>query len=235
MPFIAGLVRSNVGAGGILFFALLHPEQASKPGFLLSALATAAIITTHSLRESSLWKSAWTISLRTSLATAPLVLWHFGGVPIIGIVANVLLLPIATLALVPLAFIHALGAAIGVDAWTAPLFTKALDGLIGSAKVLSTVDWGMNLPPPSLNQGLILAICVALCLTLRKVHQRIFVICVAALAIGSAEYVLRNREKPKNRIRMTALDVSQRRRSHYRPSRRKCNARRRRRWTSQPR
>src|SRR6185369_1366789 len=53
-------------------------------------------------------RAAFALSLRTTLATAPIVLWCFGTLPVIGVLANVLLAPFGSWLLVQLSALHAL-------------------------------------------------------------------------------------------------------------------------------
>ncbi|MCA9615935.1 MAG: DNA internalization-related competence protein ComEC/Rec2, partial [Myxococcales bacterium] len=196
-----------VTSAAILGFAIAQPDQALRPAFLLSAAATAAIVSAqaHELP----WRAAFVLSLRTTLATAPLVIWCFGELPVLGVVANVVLLPIATVLLVPLAFVHALAAGLGLESLSAPLFTTTLDALVGAAQLFTDAAPSASLPPPSVAQGWILAAATVALLATRTWRRALLVVGLAALALLAAELHLRHVAKPTGLLRLTQLDVGQ--------------------------
>ncbi|MBX3248545.1 MAG: DNA internalization-related competence protein ComEC/Rec2 [Myxococcales bacterium] len=232
MAIVAALLRAarrrpspvDVASFAILLFAIVSPDDALRPAFLLSVGATAAIVSAPRLGElttrpvlditapperPSPLRDAFAVSVRSTVGTAPLVIWCFGELPLFGVVANVVLLPLGTLVLVPLAFAHALALALGLEALTAPLFTLALDGLVGAADAFAAVSPGRALPPPSVAQGWILAFGAALALALRQ-PKHILVACIAAaLALGAAELHLRHISQPTGVLRITQVDVGQ--------------------------
>ncbi|MEM9072125.1 MAG: DNA internalization-related competence protein ComEC/Rec2 [Myxococcota bacterium] len=195
-----------VVALAVIVFSFAAPEQALRPGFLLSVLATVAIVTSKAAKTS--WESAWRISVRTTLATAPLVLWCFGGVPLVGVLANVVLVPVAAVLVVPLAFLHALAASVGLEVLTADLFVGAVDALRGAASLAALPGWGMDLPPLSVPQGWIVAVAAALMLR-GTIRQRVVIGLLAGLAIVGTEIQLRRAEQPTGVLRITQLDVAQ--------------------------
>ena len=198
---------TRVAAAAVLVFAAASPEDAVRPAFLLSIAATAAIVTAPGLREAGALRAAWDVSARTTVATAPLVLWCFGQLPPGGVVANVLLVPLATLALVPLAFAHALLASVGLGELSAPLFTGVLDALVAAAEAFAQLG-GDALSPPSVAQGVVLAAMAFVGLAARG-RRRVAVLLLGALALGAAEIHLRHVEQPRGALRVTFADVAQ--------------------------
>lgn len=213
-----------VASLAIVLFAVASPDDALRPAFLLSAAATLAIVTGARLEGSpttsptlaeaehvgaKTLRESFAMSARTTLATAPLVIWCFGELPVFGVVANVVLLPIGTLLLVPLAFAHALLASIGLESITAPLFVASLDALIGAAELFARASPGTALPPPSTIQGWILVAGAIGLLALRRPRHLALVTLVTLGALGLAEMHLRALAKPEGLLRLTQLDVGQ--------------------------
>ncbi|MCU0671331.1 MAG: DNA internalization-related competence protein ComEC/Rec2 [Myxococcota bacterium] len=211
-----------VASLAIVLFAVASPDDALRPAFLLSAAATLAIVTGTRIEGASattaaadapadarILRESFAMSARTTLATAPLVIWCFGELPVFGVVANVLLLPIGTLLLVPLAFAHALLASIGLESITAPLFVASLDALVGAAELFARVTPGTALPPPSTIQGWILVASAMGLLALRRPRHLALVGLLTAGALGLAEVHLRALAKPEGLLRLTQLDVGQ--------------------------
>jgi len=192
-------------------FALVAPEDAASPGFLLSILATAAIVTIRRDPEAPAnpLSTAWGVSTRATIATAPLVLWCFGGLPLLGVLANVILVPVAVTLLVPLVFLHALAAGVGLAPWTAPALVTVVDAVVGAADAIAVLGWGMNLPPPSQAQGL--ALCAGAFGLLAAKRWRHAAVVTAGLlaALVACELHLRHVEQPRGLLRITQLDVSQ--------------------------
>jgi competence protein ComEC len=192
----------------VLVLAATAPSQAHRPGFLLSVAATVALVTSPPI--DSPWRSVFVLSARAMVGTAPLVLWWFGSVPVIGLLGNVVLVPVGSLLLVPLAVIHAAAAvATPFDMLTAPVLTVVARGFVQACEVLSLVSWGRGLPPPSVLQGLTLAAaCTALLFTRRWV-PRALVITATVASLLAAEVWLRHAEQPRDMLRVTFLDVGQ--------------------------
>lgn len=211
-----------VASAAILGFAVASPDDALRPAFLLSATATAALVTARTWQPppaleiapatmslAGALRSSFVLSARTSLATAPIVIWCFGDFPLLGVAANVLLLPLGTLALVPLAFAHALTASVGLEDWTAPLFVSALDALVGAAELFAAVTPGTSLPPPSIAQGWVLALGALSTLATRRAPRQTLVLMATLAALVAAELHLRHETQPTGLLRLTQLDVGQ--------------------------
>lgn len=197
----------SVVALAAIVFAVLDPLRATSPGFLLSICATGAIVTMRR-RESALG-TAWVVSTRTTLATAPLVAWYFESVPVLGVVANVVLVPVAAILLLPLAFVHAWMASVGIDVGTAELFTGVLDALVGASQLVAEVGWGTDLPPLSSAQGFALALLAFALLAIRSPRRWCAVLVIGVLVLGALELDLRRREQPRDQLRLTVVDVGQ--------------------------
>lgn len=186
----------------IIVFSLVSPEQVRRPAFLLSIAATMAILT-GSFHGSSL-VVAFRISWRTTVATAPLVLWFFDGLPLWGVIANVIVLPIAAGLLVPLCFVHLLLSSLGLAFLSAPLVELAsLVSLAGGKLFASSV----LLPPMSNLQGVFLVLFVSALLLTRGRTLLVFTSILFAL-FGAEELRLRHDEQPEE-LRVSFVDVGQ--------------------------
>jgi competence protein ComEC len=204
-----------VAALAVLVLSVGAPDRVLSPGLLLSVVATAAVLTTArpTQRGFGAWlATAFAISTRTTLATAPIVLWCFGAVPIAGVVANVVLVPVGTMALVPLAALHAAVASAGVSVaadvsgWC---FELVCDAFLAAAGVFAQLGEGLPWPPPSVPQGITLAVGVALLLGLRDARSRCAVGLACAAFLGVFEWQLRTSERPEGLLRVTFADVGQ--------------------------
>ncbi len=203
-----------VAAAAIIVLSAAEPTRAFTPGFLLSIVATTAVLTAPRPDDGGLrgWViGAFTISTRTTLATAPIVLWCFGSVPIAGVVANVLLVPVGTMLLVPLAASHALLASLLAP--LAPLsgtaFTWICEAFVAAAGVFAGASEDVQWPVPSIPQGLVLAAGTALLLALPSARARIATLTSCAVLLGAFEWHLRATEQPTGVVRATFVDVGQ--------------------------
>jgi len=202
------------GALAVLVLGMLDPREATRPAFLLSVVATAAIIGAQD-DERVIGLRAWLssalrLSVRTALATAPLVLWCFGSLPLVGVLANVWLLPLGSLLLVQLAAAHALLASCGSPgALSAPLFALASDGFVAACGLFARLAPNRAWPPLDLPQGIALALTAAALLWLRSARWRWTVLLVGACALGGLELRLRAVERPRDQLRVSFLDVGQ--------------------------
>jgi len=218
-----------IAALAAVVLAAWSPEEAMRPALLLSVLATAALLTgTQHLSGLSAsvadgvkapprdgvrasLRAALTASVRTTLATAPLVVWCFEGVPLIGVLANVALVPIGSFVLLPLAALHALFATLAptlAPLTAAPLET-ATRAFIAACEAFAAVPIGRGLPPLSIAEGVVLTVICALLFALPGWRARLIVLALGALALCGAEYQLRKSESPLGVLRVTFVDVGQ--------------------------
>lgn len=199
--------------------AVLAPRDALHPGFVLSVLATAALLTHR--RPARLGQDEATTptdgpvtaalreSLRAWLATTPFLLLCFGQTSLVSLLANVALIPLGT-ALVPLAAVHAAAAQLDLCGVvpSAPLFELASAAFVEAARFCSSVDPGLSLPPLTACQ-LVALIVVAGCLMLDvSWRARAVVVVTALLAAGLSEWSLRS-SRARGDLRVTFLDVGQ--------------------------
>lgn len=197
--------------------AVLTPRDALHPGFVLSVLATAALLT-HP-RPARLGQSATPAhgpvgaalreSLRAWLATTPFLLLCFGQTSLVSLLANVALIPIGT-ALVPLAAVHAGVVQLALHALipSAPLFELVSAAFVEAARICAGVDPGLSLPPLTGWQLMALVV-VASSLMLDLSWRTRGMVAAGALSVFLlSEWSLR-RSLAASDLRVTFLDVSQ--------------------------
>ena len=202
-----------VTAAAALVLSAPEPSMALQPAFLLSIVATSAILSAPSASGPSVWRwlrSAATVSARTLVATAPMVWWWFGGVPLVGWLANIVVLPLGSWVVIPLA--HVVGATAWAPRWSS-LPSQALEHavrlLLLACELLSPLAVTRRLPPLDTTQGLIVLIACGLLLVLRRWRLRVAVIAVSAASWLCAEQALVIREQPRDVVRVTFVDVGQ--------------------------
>lgn len=202
-----------VTAAAAILFGALTPAEALRPAFLLSIAATAAIVGPRAgdvatalgtLRELTL------LTLRSSLATAPIVWWVFGSLPLVGVLANLLLVPVGSLLLLLAAAHAAFACALPV---LAPLSAAGLSvsarAFLQGCAAFAGLDPQLTLPVLSLAQGLCLSagVCFVLFAGRRRTQLTAAGVCLGVCLL--AEWQLRRSEKPEGVLRATFLDVGQ--------------------------
>ncbi|HEY8428246.1 MAG TPA: DNA internalization-related competence protein ComEC/Rec2 [Sandaracinaceae bacterium] len=200
----------TVTAAAALLVAALRPDDLPRPGFLLSIVATAALVSGPRVPES--WaRAALVVSARTTVATAPFVLWMFGQVPLVGLIANLVVVPIAGALLLPACALHAALALVlpPLAPITAPIVELSSSAFFAASEVFALVPWGRDLPPPDVLQGVTLAALALALLVLRRWRWRAAALAIAAVIVAGGELWLRHREQPTGVLRATFLDVGQ--------------------------
>jgi competence protein ComEC len=196
-----------------ILFACFDPEHARSIGYLLSIAATAAIVAFDAGDLETFrgkLRAALLLGVRTTLATAPILYFYFGSVPLVGLVANLVLVPFGSFVLVPLANLHALVATLVpvLGPMTAALFEPCALGFLAAARAFAEIDPDLALPPPS---AIELAALSAACFSLVFLRGRTRLVCaaLALLALGLGEVELRHRADAGDSLRVTFLDVGQ--------------------------
>jgi len=201
-----------VAACAVLILGGLDPREALRPGFLLSVLATAAILAQPPAGPTLAAQLALAVRVAaaTTLATLPLVLWCFGELPLIGVLANLLLAPVGSFVLLPVASAHALFASLGFEsALTARVLGVGCDAFLNTCAALTRWSPPWAIPPLDVPQGIALCGAVAALFCARSWRGAARVVLCAALVLGGLEQWLRVRERPTGRLRATFLDVGQ--------------------------
>lgn len=202
-----------IAASVVLLLSGPDPAMALRPAFLLSIVSTSAILTrprVNARGASGRLKGAAIVSARTLVATAPMVWWWFGGVPLIGWLANIVVLPLGTLVVIPLA--HAVAASAWFSLAARPLAVAlewSVAALLHFCEKLSTLAVARELPPLDVAQGLVVAVsCVGL-LRSSTWRGRLTILVTASTLWLAADAALVAREQPEGGLRVTFLDVGQ--------------------------
>jgi len=204
-----------VGALAAIILSVATPSNVWNVGFALSIAATAAIV---SVSERAEGERSWlqqlgdavSVTWRALIATAPLVLWTFGALPLVSIIANLLLVPLTSVLLIPMATLHALLSTLlpGVGVGTAPLLNWVIDAFVAACEMLARGP-GFTPPPLTSTQGLLLTVVALSLLFLPDLRLRTVLCVVALIGITAAEAHVRLTEQPHDVVRVTFLDVGQ--------------------------
>ena len=203
---------SAVTAMAAIVLSAPEPSMALRPAFLLSIVATTAILSAPRVKRGR-WnrvRAASTISARTLISTAPMVWWWFGGVPLIGWLTNIIVLPFGSLVVIPLAHLFALCADVPhIGEWVRAGLVGAVRLLLIACDAFAPLAVARRLPPLDTTQGLtVLAACFSLLLT-RGWRARFAVVLIAAAIWLAAEHRIVEREQPQGVLRVAFLDVGQ--------------------------
>jgi competence protein ComEC len=202
-----------VTAAAALMLSAPDPSLALRPAFLLSIVATSAILSVPRSSGSSRWPrlaAAATISARTLVATTPMVWWWFGGVPLVGWLTNILVLPLGSWVVIPIAHLFALTASMPAAAEPlATALTAAVHVLLSLCDAFAPFAVTRSLPPPDVPQGLVLLAGCLLLLIARNWRQRLAIVVASALLWLGADLALVAREQPRNLLRVSFVDVGQ--------------------------
>lgn len=193
----------------VLVFALADPPGVLRPGFLLSILATAAILGAEG--EPASFTTLVLATLRATIATAPIALWCFGGLPLIGILTNIVLVPVASALLLPLAMLHGAFASLGLpgEELTRSAFEMSARAFLAGCAAFAEFSYGREVLPPDLVEEVLVALTCGGVLIAGFRARALSIVVVALLALGAAELRLRNMESPRDGLRISYLDVAQ--------------------------
>ncbi|MEM1035334.1 MAG: ComEC/Rec2 family competence protein [Pseudomonadota bacterium] len=147
------LSMRSVAIAMILVVAIA-PWSVLSPGFQMSFAATGVLIMTYEVWQKRrraeglglsggawFWtKSIVVTSLVTSLATVPFALYHFDRMAPLGLIANVLAMPIVSLVSAPLAGLALVTAPLGLADWPLRAFGWSLEAILWIGGVFSDVD-----------------------------------------------------------------------------------------------
>jgi competence protein ComEC len=195
----------RVSALAVAGYGALDPRAARHPGFVLSVLATVALLT--AARDGQGLLAAARESFRAWLSTSPFLLWAFGSTSFVALAANVLLLPLGG-ALIPIACAHLLAALVGLEPLTAWLFETASGAFVGAARLCASLDPGFTLPPLTPLQGAALAVLALSWLVPASWRVRAAIGMGCALLGAGSELALRH-AVGEGELRVTFLDVGQ--------------------------
>ncbi len=218
--FTWGLIAMNrrpapasVTAAAALILSVPDPAMALRPAFLLSIVATSAILSAPRISKSTRWprlQAAATISARTLIVTTPMVWWWFGGVPLVGWLTNILVLPLGSWIVIPLAHAFALtGSLPSIEQPVAGALTVAVRILLAICDAFAPLAVTQRLPPLDIAQGIIVLAGCILLLTARRWRARLAIVAVSVVLWFGANRSLVTREQPQGVLRVSFVDVGQ--------------------------
>nr|WP_246413588.1 ComEC/Rec2 family competence protein [Rubricella aquisinus] len=147
------------------------PESIAGPGFQMSFAATAALIATFEwLRGQAWWrdeKRGWVTRLRPALAlfvassvagaaTAPISAFHFGQISQLGLLANLMAVPLMGSVIMPAGVIAAVLAPIGLAEVPLWVMSLGIGGVLAVADFVAGMEGAVRLVP----MGPLLALCL---------------------------------------------------------------------------
>lgn len=197
--------------GAMMIFALTTPSELGRPAFLLSVLATLAILTMPRAKSRA-WKAlevSWQLSYRTTIATAPAILLYFRTIPLSGLVSNLVLVPMASVGLIPLALLQGALGLLGAGELTAPLLEHAVAAFTLAAKAFASL--GLDLTPPPITAAQLVAVSLGAVIALGSLawRKKLAVLAVLLLVWAGDEARLRLLPRFDDHLRVTVLDVGQ--------------------------
>lgn len=192
-----------------IVLATFDPGAALSPGFVLSICSTVAILDAPA--GGSPLEDAARLTARAALATAPFSLYVFGGLPWLVVLANLVVVPIAAVLLLPAAVIH--GVVVAIDpvlgAPTAALLEPLSSAFVGASRELASLSPAASIPPPTTAQGVVLALAALTLLWRAPWRQQAAVLGLLVLVYAGLEARVRSDERPTGVLRATFLDVGQ--------------------------
>lgn len=201
-----------VTAMAAMVLSVPEPSIALRPAFVLSIVATTAILSTPNVKRGR-WRrlrAASTISARTLTATAPMVWWWFGGIPLIGWITNIVVLPFGSLVVIPLAHLFALfGEASHLGDWLRAWLSGAVRLLLIACDSFAPMAITQRLPPLDATQGLTVLAASILLLMAWRWRTRLAIMLIAAVIWIVAEHRLVEHHQPRGVLRVAFLDVAQ--------------------------
>jgi competence protein ComEC len=204
---------TSVTAAAALILSAPDPAMALRPAFLLSIVATSAILSAPRTSKSQRWprlRGSAIISARTLIATTPMVWWWFGGVPLIGWLTNMLVLPLGSWVVIPMTHLFALTASVPAAVEpVATALTVAVHVLLSLCDAFAPLTITRRLPPLDVAQGIVVLAGCLLLLVAREWRQRLAILVVSTLLWLGADRALVLREQPRDVLRVAFVDVGQ--------------------------
>ncbi len=194
----------------MILIILIAPWSVLTPGFQMSFAATAALIATYEAWQArrkaqigagrsgiAFWiKSLGVTSLVSSLATMPFALFHFNRVAGLGILANLVAMPIISLITAPVAAMALIAAPLGLDGPFLRLFGLSLEVVLAIAHWTSGMTLGPELSWPRMPPGALVYLSgVLIWLCLRPRHLRAAWPLIGLLALAGIVWALSARDR----------------------------------------
>jgi competence protein ComEC len=209
----------------ILAAVLVDPLAPLDVSFTLSLAATLGLIgfgpkierwlQEHAARTPRSIRLAVTCTLSATIACAPLVATMSGSLPLLGVVANVVAVPLGELAALPLANAAALLGAFPPTRGLASLVGEATGGALlllrGVARIASAQTWAsIHVSPPTpLQLAVLVAALVAAWISGARGRRVVPFALVSVAVLLLLERVEMSRGAPHGVLRVTVLDVGQ--------------------------
>jgi competence protein ComEC len=202
-------------AGAVLLLVLVDPLLAGSLGLLLSASAAAGVLLLAPLVRDRLHRlprrlaEVLSITIGAQVAVIPLLLTTFGEVPLASVPANVIAVPVATVAVAGsfLAALVAQASPAGA-AWVFAAAGLPARGVLWSAHTFADVGWVASMARPSTVVALGAGV-VWLVLAPRRPAWRVAVAVTTAGALVVAGLPLAVGRLPVQTFSVTAIDVGQ--------------------------
>lgn len=180
-------------AWAAVFILLIFPETMSGASFQMSFAATLAIVTLYEAKGKYLhgqggWrrKTLWyflaimATSLAATAATAPFVLYHFNRFSLVGVAANMAVMPLASILIMPGIMLSLLLMPFGLQGLGYAVLDVGVGGMVTAAHWAAALPYASLLLPAPLTIGFALAIGGMLWTALARGNARtIGVVCVA--------------------------------------------------------
>jgi competence protein ComEC len=146
---------------------IFTPESMLNPGFQLSFAATLGILAWHEYwsgrahrtapeewtwqrKQMRFWGGVISTSAVATLATLPFILYHFEGLPVYSVLANLLVMPLVSLWIMPLVVLCLLLYPLGIGDWVLPLLKAGLYVMVRAAEWVVSLPYAIiDLPPLS--------------------------------------------------------------------------------------
>ncbi len=211
----------RVFALSIAGMVIVDPLVAFDLSFALSAAATGGLLALSSrlarpvLARAPKWSAplvrAMSASIAASIACAPVLACMTSDLPLAGLLANLVAVPLGEMAALPLCLAHALLEPFPTAERGCALAASGALGLVRSlALAFARVPWGtVPVPPPTAWELAIVAVgvCAVMCRAVTRKPWPWGLVCLAA--VGLLEHRERVRGSPRAVLRATFLDVGQ--------------------------
>ncbi len=201
----------NAAGAACLLILCGSPWHALDPGFQLTFLASLALITGRGRRPATIAGEAWRMSLAATLATLPVVAFHFNRITPAAVLANMLAGPMMAGAFLLTLALEASPWSGGVwDAAIARVLGGLVEGVIRIAMVVAeTPGLAWRRPTPGLAcvaayYGALVAAPLLIRAGVRRTLALAPLVCAAALVVLPID----TRERPGG-LRITVFDVGQ--------------------------
>ncbi|MCH2547030.1 MAG: ComEC family competence protein [Alphaproteobacteria bacterium] len=156
-------VRSLCMAATLLL--VFTPESLLNPGFQLSFAATLAILayyerwieTRNKLlpeewnwkqKQKQFWNGIVATSTVATFATMPFILHHFEGLPLYSVLANLVVMPLASFWIMPMVVLVLVTLPLGIAGWFLPVLKWGISMMLAMAQWIVTLPYAILDTPP---------------------------------------------------------------------------------------